>query len=110
VVSLGSRRGYGERVKARPPLDHLLRYRAEKYASGAHVHQVANLLTTYLLEHETPDFALERFKAAENTLRQFVAKMMAESYFVSARQAEREASRICLENDRSHCRLDFSLM
>jgi len=61
-------------VPTRPPIDYSLCQRAERYATGEHVHAAANLLTIYLGEHACEAFRPECFAAAEVRLRAFVAK------------------------------------
>jgi hypothetical protein len=62
-------------VPKKPTIDHDLCIRAEKYATGQHVHTAANLLAMYLGEYELDEFAPERFTTAERKLRAFVSRL-----------------------------------
>jgi hypothetical protein len=63
------------RVPAKLTIDYGLCARAERYATGEHVHKLANLLTPYLVIPKLDEACPESFRTAEQNLRAFVTQI-----------------------------------
>ena len=63
------------RAAAKLTIDYGLCARAERYATGEHVHTLANLLTPYLVIPKLDEACPESFRTAERNLRAFVTQI-----------------------------------
>lgn len=70
-----------ESMRSKPQFDGGLVQRAYKYATGAHVHDMAQKLTPYQVFHELydekpSDFLVEKIEESERNLRSYVTKLV----------------------------------